>query len=144
MFKYYLFIVVIWILSMTVLVVGFSMAGNPFDQKNVQADRRKIEQIRMLYYAVGNYSRTNLKLPPSLSVLKQQDASLNTTDPDTGSDFAYTISSKNEFKICTTFKTEFADKSNLRKTSGSPVGFPEGYPHKRGNDCLPLSVQINY
>jgi hypothetical protein len=109
-----------------VLAIGFQSLGTRQNQRDIQADARRNEDLR----AIAQLMYGPHPLPASLDDLPNK-ASLRLKDPVTGAAYEYHRKSDVEFELCATFVT-----------STPAAQYPWGnafWMHPRGRHCYQLA-----
>ena len=156
--KYYLAIILLGFLIAAIIYQGFSIVGSPFLKKQIAQDKQRINDFTEISYAISNYYNKNYYLPKSLdqiefdSYSKQKGTKI--TDPITGKKYHYETTSTIKYELCTTFATDSKEIDDMfNNNSKTPnyyydynyVYYDEKYQHKKGYDCIKLSVDsYNY
>jgi hypothetical protein len=115
--------------------IGLGVAGTPSVQRRIEADRKRIEDLRNLGYAIKLHhdQDTSAAIPLKLTDLK---GGLRTTDPETGAAYEYHPKSDGVYELCADFAVASSDK-------GSPLRY--GYQsifweHNKGKGCFSLDA----
>lgn len=109
------------------VVLGFLSLGGPSNQRLVQADKKRVQNLVMLAYQVNNkWSSSNHILPSSMEW--PQAKSLR--DPLTHELYEYHAKSGNEYELCATF-----DRDNRNDTTADQNTF---WNHPQGHSCFAL------
>jgi hypothetical protein len=81
------------------VVLGLTTAGTPAVQRKMEADIKRVQELRSL--AIGLAA---LPAPPRLlSEFAAARPGLRAADPETGMQYEYTVKSAKEFELCATF-----------------------------------------
>jgi hypothetical protein len=103
---------------------GMSVAGTPGVQRHIEADFRRMQDLRALAGAINGLT----PLPRSLAEAAASRPALRVTDPETRRPYEYTLKSEKTFEVCATF----AAPDDLRaRQYGS-----EFWSHPKGRACF--------
>ena len=83
----------------TACCFGVMLTGTPGTQRHMEADNRRVQDLRTLASTLHGMPA----LPPSLMSLRANRPTLRVTDPETGSQYEYTVRAEKEFELCATF-----------------------------------------
>lgn len=109
------------------VVFGFLNLGGPSNQRLVQADSKRVQNLVALAFQVNNkWTSSNHILPSSMD--SPQANSLN--DPLTHQPYEYHAESENEYELCATF-----DRDNRKDTPADQNTF---WNHPKGHFCFTL------
>jgi hypothetical protein len=78
---------------------GLSVAGTPAVQRHVEADNRRVEDLR----SIASSLYAGQLLPRSLNELHASRPSLRVTDPESGRLYEYTVKTVDTFDLCANF-----------------------------------------
>jgi len=120
--------------------VGIGVAGTPSEQRHIEADRRRVQDLRAIASAVHSWRQRNgLNLPPSplpagLSELIGKGINLSQTlDPETKTAYEYHVSSGTSYELCAMFSgPEEADQVPGRQF----------WNHGKGRTCFTLDASL--
>ena len=126
------------------LVVGFWTLGSPSTQRDLAADRKRVQDLKSIARAVTK--RWKIKpvvegrtLPETLKDLVPSDAvyvSLQLTDPVTNGAYEYRVVSGPKFELCATFATDSATSNDHPERPGA-LSF---WNHPKGRHCFALDA----
>jgi hypothetical protein len=111
--------------------VGLGVAGTPSKQRRIEADRKRVEDLRNLGFAIKlRHDRDpNATIPVTLADLKSGS---RTTDPETGAPYEYHPRQGGAYELCANFAA--ANES-------SRLGYPSNFwEHGAGRSCFSLDV----
>ncbi len=142
--KYYLGILIINIIVITLVVAGFVIGGTPGNLKEIGYDTTRISSFSNIKYSIQAYYRTYFRLPNYLTDIIISPESLR--DPQTKELFTYTKESSMSYKLCAKFSTNAAEvKAKYAKDYYPGVynyaGVDEN-EHKKGFDCMSYTVDV--
>lgn len=130
--NYFIFIGLLAVLVTGLVVVSFSVMGNPFDQKLRAKDEAIISDFNNITSSVVNFYQLNHQLPESLSELQ---ATYGVTDLTS---YQYEIVSATSYNLCSTFSTDTKTRPSP-DTSYYPV-YDSDYSHPKGPACILFKV----
>lgn len=131
--NYYIFIGLLGVLVIGVIVTGFILGGTPISQRAIALDKSRLSDFSNIKYKIEDYYRDNKTLPASLSSLK---GNLKLQDPETKSNYTYSVTSSTAYKLCTAFSTD----SNQEKEDYYNYSTSDKNSHKKGYDCLEYAL----
>jgi hypothetical protein len=109
------------------VVLGFLSLGGPSNQRLVQADNKRVENLVTLAYQVnGKWNSSNHTLPESTEGLPASSV----TDPLTHQPYEYRIKGTNQYELCATF-----DRDNRKDRL---AGQNTVWNHPQGPYCFTL------
>jgi hypothetical protein len=109
------------------VVLGFLSLGGPSNQRLVQADNKRIENLVMLATQVNSkWSSSNRTLPSNIEGLP----AYSLRDPVTQQPYGYRARSANEYEVCAAF-----DRDNRKD---APVAENTFWNHPKGHFCFVL------
>lgn len=88
------------LLTALVLVLGFLQLGPPKTQRALEADQRRVNDLRFISSSL-NYRK---ELPASLAILEQTGATIR--DPVTRQPYTYRRKSDTQYDLCATFASD--------------------------------------
>jgi hypothetical protein len=108
----------------TAFFFGLAVTGTPAQQRLLEADNRRVQDLRVLAGTLGAMP----SLPASLADAAAQRPSLRVKDPETGVPYEYTLKSAKQYELCAAFTAP----DDLRgRQSGS-----EFWSHPKGRACF--------
>lgn len=118
--------------------IGLGVAGTPSQQRLVEADRRRVQELRALTFAISSWrNRSDVDdskrtLPAALNALVGNgiDAS-QIVDPETGRQFEYYAHSGSAYQLCATF-------TKAEEATGNTV--THFWHHGKGRTCFNLDA----
>jgi uncharacterized protein DUF5671 len=109
------------------VALGFLSLGGPSNQRLVQADSRRVQNLVMLAFQVNNkWNSSNHVLPSNLEGLSTSSIK----DPVTHRPYEYHAQSANEYELCATF-----DRDNRKDAPSAENTF---WNHSKGHFCFAL------
>jgi hypothetical protein len=111
----------------TAVVLGFLSLGSPSNQRLVQADNKRVENLCALAYQVNSkWNSSNHTLPSNAEGLP----AFLLKDPLTHEAYEYRAKASNEYELCATF-----DRDNRKDTPAAQNTF---WNHPKGHFCFAL------
>ncbi len=108
------------------LVLGFMQLGSPGKQRLMEADRRRVQDLRRISIAVHDaWATPDNKLPTALSELP---ASSVPRDPLTKNAYEYRVTGASTYRLCATFALDNQQGEENRQS-------PE-WQHPAGYHCF--------
>ena len=108
----------------TAFCVGLGLAGVPSQQRHIEADRTRVQDLRNIAFAVKSSYTQRQALPASLAALRIR----HKADPETGAPYEYHLTSETKYDLCATFAmSEMSDPSAF-------------WSHAAGRSCFPLDA----
>jgi len=122
----------------TAFCIGLGIAGTPHQQRHIEADRRRTQDLRGIAYAVTSWHRraesekSSSPLPPSLAALTGKGVnSSQIFDPETKSLYEYRAKSDSVYELCATFSDVEEPEPGLAT---------QFWRHGRGRTCFTLDA----
>ena len=110
------------------VVLGFLSLGGPSNQRLIQADNKRVQNLVTLAYQInGKWSSSNHTLPSTTEGLPANSFK----DPLTQQPYEYHVKSANAYELCATF-----DRDNRKDIPNGPNMFWE---HPTGHFCFTLA-----
>ena len=115
--------------------IGLGVAGTPSKQRRIEADRKRVEDLRNLAYAIklNHDQNPNAPIPATLANLKSGS---RTTDPETGAPYEYNPKSGTAYELCAGF-FEASSEEGTHARYGYQSNFWE---HGKGRSCFSLDA----
>lgn len=117
---------------------ALGVAGMPSEQRHIEADRRRVQDLRGIAYAVHSWEKraaagqSSVLLPPTLRALADQEINLSQTiDPETKVPYEYRVKSGTAYELCATF-------SEAEESDRAPVA--QFWRHSKGRTCFVLDA----
>jgi hypothetical protein len=104
--------------------LGLLAAGTPHQQRRIEADNRRVQEIRTIAFALS--ART--PLPESLDELKLQNPGLHLNDPESHRSYEYSVKAPNRYELCAVFAG-----ASENPESGS---YGQFWKHPAGHACF--------
>ncbi len=100
--------------------LGLSASGTPAAQRHIEADNRRVTDLRQIANALHGMPA----LPGSLPVAGAQRPNLRLTDPETGRPYEYSLKTAKQFELCAVFShaTEKYDREFVDEFWAHPKG----------------------
>jgi hypothetical protein len=115
--------------------IGLGIAGTPSAQRRIEADRKRVEDLRNLGYAIKLYhdQDASTAIPVKLADLKGVPRAI---DPETGAPYEYHPKPGAAYELCANFSAASSDEGS-RVRYGYPSNFWE---HGKGRSCFSLDA----
>jgi hypothetical protein len=112
--------------------VGLLLAGTPSKQRQLEADRKRVDDLRNLGAAINLriQQNPNATLPATLAELR----SARITDPETNAPYSYLAKGGTSYELCADFS---AASDEERSRYGNPSTF---WAHGTGRSCFALDA----
>lgn len=116
---------------------GLAVAGMPSQQRRVEADRRRVEDLRSiagaikLWHSRAATDKTTTPLPATLDELRAKQPGSPTRDAETGAAYEYRPTAATGYELCATFA--FDDTADQRRY-GYYVS--DTWRHRKGRTCF--------
>ncbi len=112
--------------------IGLGVAGTPGAQRHIQADQRRVQELRTIAFAVHSwYQRTGKPESLPAALTPQIVQSSRTVDPETGQPYEYRVKSGADYELCAVFSGA-AESDQVPRT-----GF---WYHDKGRTCYALDA----
>ncbi len=132
------------------VVLGFSVAGSPKEERMRQFDVRRSENLSQLAYCIQDYAQQFEVLPESLDALEKTNQFSycgEMRDPETNVSYGYTIRTplegegavrKGSFELCANFSLA----SNESKSTSLDMIKNKWYNHEAGTVCFEEIISV--
>ncbi len=129
-------------IALAALAASFFFIDSPQTVRQQKFDQTIINKFSQIDNAVNAYYGENKKLPADLNVLLNGGSTYyivenDVTDPTTGKMFDYKITAKDNYQLCTTFKTK-----NKSQANDKSVYVDTHWLHDSGYQCLKQRVTL--
>jgi hypothetical protein len=115
-------------------LIGLGVAGTPGVQRHIQADHRRVDDLRVIAGAI--YQRATIPGEPVPAALPQlvgkQVPQARIADPETGKPYEYRVKSESEYELCAVFSA--AEEQN-------PYQQTQFWYHGKGRTCFTLNAK---
>jgi hypothetical protein len=129
------------IVAVITIVLGFVVAGSPFEQRQVRLDAQRVQDLSMIQSEVTNYFSLKRELPTELTTLNNSITGFTVpTDPETKANYEYVVKSNLVFELCATFAAKSSEGQNMTYPMyyGSPFG--QNWDHEVGRVCFERTI----
>lgn len=129
-------------------LLGMSATGNPVDQRRLQADQRRVQDLQQIAHGVERWHRAATTpnasegtlgetMPESLEDLRKQQRIAGIADPETGLPYRYELRESTQYALCAEFATDTVGMS----TEGY-LGREESvnWRHPKGEHCFVIDA----
>ncbi len=115
--------------------IGLGVAGTPAKQRQLEADRKRVEDLRNLGAAIKLWHDADSTIPATLADLMNKPRSVpRMTDPETGLAYEYHPKQGTAYELCANFLWE--DRPDGAQRSYSP----NFWEHGKGRNCFALDA----
>jgi Domain of unknown function (DUF5671) len=115
--------------------IGLGVAGTPSIQRRIEADRKRVEDLRNLAFAIKQWHDAHATIPPTLADLRNQPRpAFRMADPETNAAYEYRPKTGTSYELCASFYSDDA-RDGLRTTYP-----PNFWDHGKGQSCFPLDA----
>ncbi|MFA6304837.1 MAG: DUF5671 domain-containing protein [Patescibacteria group bacterium] len=128
------------------VVAGFFVIGSPQEQRKLQFDQRKTDDLSYLQSEIVNYWQNKEVLPTELKALNDDLRGVRVPlDPENNTNYVYEVKGPNVFALCATFNLPSIDpkpvygKPESVSYDGRFVGNPT-WEHAAGNVCFDRTI----
>ncbi len=118
--------------------IGLGVAGSPSAQRHLEADAKRVQDLRTIAYAMNAWHRraesgnSATALPASLSDLSGKGfAAPNILDPESKAPYVYRLKTGSEYELCATF---YAAEEDNQLRAG------QFWSHGKGQTCFTLDA----
>ncbi len=133
-------------MSLVCVVAGFYIIGTPGDIRMLRYDEQKVADMQSIQYQIVNYYQQKGELPENLTYLNDPLSSYMTpTDPQTSTEYRYTVTGDLSFVLCGTFNKPTPDTKGQGgyghyDASYPPMGVDENWNHAVGDVCFDRTI----
>jgi hypothetical protein len=119
-----------------VFSIGLGVAGTPAVQRRIEADHRRVQDLRAIAVALHSWRQragaTAGPLPAAITELAGKGIQRSqTSDPETGRPYEYLVGSGSLYRLCAVFSSP-QEEDQLRRT--------QFWYHDKGRTCFPLDA----
>jgi hypothetical protein len=115
--------------------MGLGVAGTPSRQRSLEADQKRVQDLRQLAWAVQAWQKRNRALPAQLSDLRTGTAAARFNDPESGKPYGYRCLSDTRYEVCAEFAAADPVESSAYYATRSPF-----WNHGKGRTCFALDA----
>lgn len=149
-----------WAVLVTILVTivaGFFIAGSPMHQRDVRFDETRLSDLQNIQSQVLQYWSQKKALPTNLVAMESNLYGFTVPlDPETNTEYEYTIKDSLTFELCATFSTDGSYGTSLLNLGSDnraiPInGMSYGYKsysdkwqHTVGHACFSRTIDPDY
>lgn len=145
--KYFTYII-IGVVALAI-VAGFFIVGSPIEQKQLQLDERRIQDLSFLQSEILNYWQNKNVLPEQLALLRDDLRGVAVPmDPENQSAYEYQIKGPESFALCATFALPSfgSDSPKSRPASyyAEPLIGQSNWEHTGGRVCFERTIDKDF
>jgi hypothetical protein len=115
--------------AIIVFCTAFLVAGTPGTQRQLEAERRRVNDLRQIAGAVFQYRAQNGAAPASLSepLIRQRLGTKASSDPETKAPYEYRLTEGTKYQLCAGFSATATDAGSF-------------WNHPAGRSCFELDA----
>lgn len=145
--KYFSYAVMLIVLA--AVVTGFFVIGSPAEQRKLQYDQSRVDDLSYLQSEILNYWQSKAVLPTELSALNDELRGVRVPqDPENSTNYEYEVKGPNRFALCATFNLPYIDpQPTYVKPQYSYDGLFIGNPtweHQAGKTCFERTIDEDF
>jgi hypothetical protein len=119
------------------LIAGFWVLGTPGRQRQISADRQRIEDLQAVADILHQQSQQSLDQEEAYTLPDTLTDSENRTDPVSNQPYTYQRLSDQTYQLCADFAT---DSSTYAFGNRRPTANAEHWEHPEGTHCFEFDV----
>ncbi|MFH1425856.1 MAG: DUF5671 domain-containing protein [Candidatus Kerfeldbacteria bacterium] len=122
------------------IIIGFFYIGSPWTMRERRIDEQRIQNLQMIENNIQYYFDQNDKLPQTMEQIpKQTYEFISTTDPITGKEYTYEVTSELTFKLCAEFSlpSYAVEYGRVDLTKAMPEN---SWEHTSGTTCFAHTI----
>ncbi len=145
-----LFVYSVIVIVSAAVIGGFLVVGSPQEERLRRFDEQRVSSLQYIQSEVLNYWINKGTLPKALSDLRDDLRGIVIpTDPETGTNYVYSVKDKMGFSICANFSrpNNYNDpKTGRPVTSMAPYydGLSQNWQHDAGYTCFDRTIDPDY
>jgi len=134
------------LLTILMIVGGFSILGTPSDMRMRRIDSDKLSDLQGIQGQVVQHFQQKGALPASLDVLGDSISGYTVpSDPHTGRPYVYRVMSQHSFELCATFNREAPDTAGkgdyyAREMAYPSMGVEGNWRYTKGDTCFRRTI----
>lgn len=132
------------------IIFGFSLFGSPAHQRDLRFDEQRVGDLQSIQYSVVNYWQQKRQLPAKLDELAALSYG-NPKDPDTGTQYEYSVTGDLSFTLCATFKTVLSQEKASGRAGGGAyptmtgvATVPQNWAHEAARTCYDSTIDPEF
>lgn len=131
------------------VITGFFVVGSPAEQRKLQYDQSRIDDLSYLQSEILNYWQNKEVLPTELNALNDELRGVRVPqDPENQTDYDYQVKGLNQFELCATFNLAYIDPQPIYvkpqySYDGRFIGNPT-WEHQAGKTCFERTIDPDY
>jgi len=131
------------------IVAGFFVAGSPKEERARRFDDQRTQHLQMIQSEIINFWIKKAALPKTLEELNDPIRGVAIPkDPESGAEYVYEITDKENFKLCATFNQPSLDQASASMPKRAALSYPleniyygnENWAHNSGQTCLDRKI----
>jgi hypothetical protein len=134
-----LFAIAAGVAVITTFCIGLAVAGSPTEQRHLEADRTRVQNLRQIAYAIYDWriragaNKSSVSLPGTLTELVGNGIGpTQIADPETGVPYEYRIKPDSIYELCAGFTN--ADSADPQFVTGI-------WHHGKGRTCFSVDSE---
>lgn len=146
----YFYYAVIGLVTVAVLA-GFFIIGSPAQQRQLQFDEQRVNDLSYLQSEVLTYWQNKNVLPADLSLLNDDLRGVKVpVDPESGGWYGYQIKAANVFELCATFNLASVNSVDSRAKTPAPYFYDDRFTgqttweHQAGYTCFERTIDEDF
>lgn len=145
--KYFGYAVMLIVLA--AVVTGFFVIGSPAEQRKLQYDQSRVNDLTYLQSEILNYWQSKAVLPTELSALNDELRGVRVPqDPENKIDYGYEVKGPNQFALCANFNLPYIDPQPTYvkpeySYDGRFIGNPT-WEHQAGKICFERTIDEDF
>jgi len=136
-----LFTYIIIAVVSVVVVMGFWVAGSPFQERLRKFDERRVQHLQQIQYEILEYWRSKGVVPSDLTALNDDLRGFRLPSDPRGVKYEYNVLGPEKFALCATFELG-SEYSKPKKGFVSYDGFTDSeiWNHSAGRVCFERTI----
>src|SRR3989344_1374992 len=131
------------------IVAGFFVAGSPKEERARRFDDQRTQHLQMIQSEIINFWIKKAALPKTLEELNDPIRGVAIPkDPESGAEYVYEITDKENFKLCATFNQPSLDQASASMPKRAALSYPleniyygnENWAHNSGQTCFDRKI----
>lgn len=120
----------------TSAAIGFGLLGSPSRQRQLRADRQRVEDLRQMARSLQQLAQQSQDRDEPVNLPVSLPATARRRDPLSGQPYSYQRLDSTHYRLC----AEFATNSAGDRLADRPSLEEDFWQHPRGRHCFQLNV----
>src|SRR5690606_8963063 len=117
------------------VAAAIAVTGSPSTQRQARLDERRVQDLRRIEAAIGDYAKREGRLPAAIDLLAQDTGrELSLVDPTGARPYRYEAVDRRRYRLCADFATD------TRQSVAPEWSGDEGWRHPAGQHCFARAV----